>query len=409
MPPTPFERRTMDFLDRQLLPPPYDHASKAIWKQMGGLAKKDATFQRKVKKHLNRLKRLVLLRMQGGAGLIMSKTIRYFFLEYVDRMLKYGSYSLPGSFNVVESFLIYNKEYLIFDLLPEIDHLLNIDDYFEWYDSNDLPKDPKLLLDVMEEGVIYSYNMTNDSSGYRFVRGGSTLIIAGISIIRHENEISCFLVAGEQPPNPPDQEITADGILNGKPSPGHEDIGPDPDLGIKNRYLDEFPGFARIIVVTRFDIRAMSHGVRYVMCDRGNNFITYTDEIRAVEDMMSKEELQEYKQKTLDVLAEYGEIFSALAALIYLPVSFIDESIHVYKTEFATELSSTKEDKDTRKAIKEHGKEECFFTRTIRSLASSIEQKPNDTKNVYPPELKFRSYGGWESISPGEVGMDRSQ
>ena len=244
---------------------------------MARLAGMDLGLQQKAKDLWRRLGLLVLSRLQGGSGLLISKTLRGFFLEYVDRVTKHGPYSLPGSFNVVESFMAYNREYLVFDLLPEVEHLLAADDYFEWYSTNDLPRDPGILLDVMQEGVIYSYNMANNASGYCLSKGNATLVIAGVSFVRHDNELSCFLVAGERPPNPSDREVAKLANASFESCPGREGLNPSSDWGIGDRYLDAFPGFARVIVLTRFDLVAKRHDVRYVMRDLGSQYLTYTD------------------------------------------------------------------------------------------------------------------------------------
>ena len=40
----------------------------------------------------------------------MSKLLRSYFHEYFDRYFKHGPHSFPSSFNVVESFLSFNRE-----------------------------------------------------------------------------------------------------------------------------------------------------------------------------------------------------------------------------------------------------------------------------------------------------------
>jgi T5orf172 domain len=347
-----------------------------------------------------------LSRLHGGSGLLMSRTLRRYFVECNDRLRRHGPYSLPASFNVVESFLSYDSEYCLFDVRAEIEHLLSAAEYFDWYSANNMPKAPAILLDVLQEGVVYSYDMAGDASGFHLSRGESKLVIAGVSLVLHGHELSCMLVAGEDPPNPPDAEIAELSNANSAPFRGHEGVTPDPVLGVGDRYLDTFPGFARVILLTRLDLRAQTHDVRYLMLDYGNNYRVATDDDGALQGL-SADALRACKQNALDNLAEYGELFSTLAALIYLPVAFVAESEHVHEETFVTELSCRKDEEAVRETIEELGEAECVLSRTIRCLATSGGQTCGSQKVLDPPALSFQSDGFWRPLEPGTVGRDK--
>ncbi len=65
-----------------------------------------------------------LARMEGGAGFPVSNLLREYFREYGSRIVTHGPHSFPASFNVIESFLTYSHDFLMFDLREEREHLL---------------------------------------------------------------------------------------------------------------------------------------------------------------------------------------------------------------------------------------------------------------------------------------------
>jgi len=116
-PPSPFERRMSEFVFN--IPP--IGTPKAAHLQR--LMEMDIGFQLHVKELQNRLPHLVRARVKGGSGLQLSKLLRFYFFEYLDRLFKHGPQSFPSSFNVIESFLSFDQKYMFFDLRKEIEHL----------------------------------------------------------------------------------------------------------------------------------------------------------------------------------------------------------------------------------------------------------------------------------------------
>ena len=228
----------------------------------------------------------------------------------------------------------------------EQEHLLNADDYFDWYAHNGLPKDPGLVSLATQEGIIYSYDLAATSPGYRIVAKESTFVLAGASFVRHADELSCLLVAGEQPPDPPDNEV-AKAIASQIVSRGKEEVVPDPTLTIKDRYLESHPDFARVIILTRLDLISKKHDVRYVALDMGASYCITTDDPAIWEGIHEHERPDRYSPD----FTRHDELFSALASMIYLPLAFADMQERVEQGEFASELGSRMSEKPFAEAI----------------------------------------------------------
>ena len=184
--------------------------------------------------------------MQGGSALPIAETLRHFLREYHRRLLRVGPHSLPTSFNVVESFLSFSERFWAFDLREEREHLLRLYEYINWYTAGSFPDRPEVLIAIIPEGVVHAYNMVGPIDDFAIETRASRIRILGIALVRHSHELSAMIVAGEAPPNPADEEI-ASRFGEWQPSSGHEGIRPDPSYGIKDRYVPELPGHARVI------------------------------------------------------------------------------------------------------------------------------------------------------------------
>jgi hypothetical protein len=375
------------------------------------LAEMDIGFRQKFRELNRRLPLFVLLCIGGCSGFRMSTVLRHYFIEYLNRLTTHGPHTLPSSFNVVEAFLSFNNELKVFDIRQEREHLLRLHDYFNWYTAeHKIPNDPKILVDIMEEGLIYSFDLAGDTGEFAISTEGSNLAIAGVSLIRHENELSVILLAGENPPNPPDSEIANPKEFKNKtPFPGHENIAPNPDLSIQDRYLDGMAGFSKILILTRFNLEAKKHDVRYVYQDIGYSYFVFTDDRESCAEL-TKEDQNYFLENSLRGLKRYGQLFSALTSLIYLPIIFISEPDRVVDSKFVTELYINRQKHRIKKATQEFGKDTYHLHRIVKCLSSTDTNDlvQSSQRIIDPPNFSFESVGFWKPLEPNKIGMDKN-
>jgi hypothetical protein len=407
---SPSFRRMMQFSSRISLPPWHPSADPIGLAYFSRLAEMDLAFQKRIRRLNKLIPLLVLLRMKGSSGFRMASILRHFFLEYLNRLTQHGPYSLPSSFNVVESFLQFDEEFFIFDLRQEREHLLRLHDYFDWYTrEQEIPDDPRILIDVIEEDIIYSYDVAGDTGEYTISAEGSRLAIAGLAMIRHENELSAMLLAGENPPNPPDKDISTMSYSNTGRTKGHEDISPAQDLSTKDRYIEGMQGFSKIILLTRFDLITKKYDVRYLNIDIGPSYTVFTDDIEVLKSSFDNEVSKEMIENSLNGLERYKQLFSALTSLLYLPVMFIAEQTRVVDSIFFTELGISSQNYNVRQAAKEFGRKALTINRNIRCLTSANTENLMlaGRRVIDPQEFKFESTGFWKPIGSNEIGEDK--
>lgn len=362
----------------------------------------DIGFQIKYRAWLKRVVPWVIAQSMGGSGLLMSRTLRHFYAEYVNRLNRYGPDSMPSSYSVVHAFTFFSDELFQFGLRPEREHLLHSDDYFRWYAANTLIHVPSILIDAMHEGVTYSYDMANDSGGYRITLKRRVLIVAGVSLIRHGHELSCILVAGENPARPSDKEAQAMDAADGSYF-GREQIAADSassEYDVDDRYLEGSPEFCRVIVLMQFDLKANKYGTRYVNVDLGKSYSVYTDDPDVPRDVKAK-------GVVLKNLEEYQPLVSALATLIYLPITFADESAHVNEQSFRTDFSTKTNDAAIKNAIEILKTDEYWLTRSVKCLATRGDPNEISEQELISPDLESESNGFWRTLGPREIGRDK--
>jgi Meiotically Up-regulated Gene 113 (MUG113) protein len=367
------------------------------------LMEMDVAFQLELKKLQKRLPHIVRARTKGGSGLQLSKLLRSYFIEYLDRLFKHGPHSFPTSFNVVESFMSFNQQYMFFDLREEREHLLSVDDYFLWYETADMPQDPRILEDIIADGTIYSYEMVTGTGSLR-IAGESEQVLAGVSFVRHEYELSCLLLAGEKPPLRSDQDILDSQSMFSEA--GRDGVRPHPSLMVQDRYLDGYSGHAKVIVLTRFNLRTGMHDVRYVNLDIGSGFDVLTDDALVFRDPAVKD-AEDLRQSVLDRLERYDNLFAALASMIYLPAFFATNANKVQELEVATEFHAMRDEREIRETIKELGESQCPTHRRIRCLAVESDVGDEPSRAIEPPKMTFKSDGYWKAIGPREIGEDK--
>jgi hypothetical protein len=98
------------------LPPWHPDADIIGLAYLSRMAEMDLAFQLKIRELNRRLSLFTLVRMDGCSGFRMTTVLRHYFYEYLNRMMKHGPYSLPISVNIVEAFLTFNPELMVFDI-----------------------------------------------------------------------------------------------------------------------------------------------------------------------------------------------------------------------------------------------------------------------------------------------------
>ncbi len=408
LPPTPFERRMRELA--KLFPPPPTHpAHGALSALAKRTAEQDLSARLLLQQLLKRGPSFMLSRLQGGSGFPVANLLREYVRDYDKRMIEHGPHSLPSSFNVVESFLRYSHDYLVFDLREEKEHLLHLHDYLDWYTSGTIPDKPGLLTEVMQEGVIYSYNMANPTGDFRITIVDSELVISGVALVRHMAELSMAVLCGERPPRPSDEDAKR---FHDKEVPflevsiEKEGLDVAPEYSVEDRYLAEIPGWGRVVGLARIDLPSCQCVVRYLNQDLGPSYRVASDDPTMFPAAVTESERKSNLATLAKRLGRYDPLFSSLWSLMYLPVFFIDGHAEVAETTFSTELHARRQSTEVRRAVRHLGRSELAFSRTVHCFRPKPSRTGEDEIALTPPQIEHADDGFWKPLPPGQVGED---
>lgn len=343
----------------------------------------------------------------NGSGLPMSETIRYYAGEYNGRAFSHGLWVMPTSFAFAECFFEYQPQLNYFKLRPERDFIFSFTHFIDWLTSVSEENTLERLSHYMDEGVIYSFNVSEHPKVFEFsMRCGNSLCVAGASLIRSGSEIAVLLLGGES-----GKEDDIEKYRNITSRPGKEQIKPDATLQFERVMLDGVSDRQRILAMTRFDLADKTSYFRYYAEDLGNKFLLYTDDIETLRlpDGAITEQLKGAYEKWKSALDERQTAFELCKTLMALPEFAAVHSEITKLQSFETELKSKQKSLKDRKVI-EHAKPYAkVFSREVREILFPQEFSFSSSVTISTPAYKNSTDGYWKNLLPWEIGTGKNK
>lgn len=259
----------MRMLDTIAAPP--DGTPELAW--LKEQAKSNPKLQQEASRRYKIARASVRAQLNSGAGRFADEALRQFLAEYNHRAWHYGLRRLPMSFNVLEAFFEYEQENIHFRLLPEIDYLFSVEDFLDFATRPDTPQmTPDAALDL-NEGIIYNFSAYDDPTALSMqVDDGLEYVIAGVSMLRRGPELTVLLVVGEKGQLERLQKSTWEDRAK------YSEVTPDESLPNEPIMLKGATDYVKAYAACRFDLKAMTLQVRYLMQDAGRYFVVDSDD-----------------------------------------------------------------------------------------------------------------------------------
>lgn len=342
----------------------------------------------------------------NGSGLPMSEALRYYSHEFNNRVFIHGLHSMPTSFSFAESFFGYEPALNYFKLRAERDYIFSFTHFLDWITSASAENPLEQINNLMEEEVIYSFNVSEDPKAMEFgMECGGSLCVVGISLMRSESEIVVLLLGGESGK----EEESIEKYEKIWPYPGKEQIQPDPTLRRERVMLQGIPDRQRILAMTRFDLSDKTSLFRYYAEDLGNAFATSVDDVETLRlpdgimDERAKTAYENMKKK----LDKRQTAFELCKTFMALPV-FAATNIEISKLQrFDTELKSKVKSLKNRKAV-EHAQEYAkVFFKEVREITNHSETFACSSVTIATPPYGNNADGFWKTLLPWEIGVGK--
>lgn len=345
----------------------------------------------------------VLLQSENGAGLQMDQSLREFLIEYNSRAIEHGMDSMPSNFNVLEAFFDFIEYPAMFSLRPEIDHLFSMPSLIDYATAEAVSEKISELVIGMQDSIIYSYNVCSSLEDQLFsVSGGTDFAVGGISLVKHDRELSVMMLCGERSEFP---KVTSEAkrinkLINaGKNLIFKRPFGPDPDLKPEAVPLLESKSFARRLVLARIDLDTNTFEARYLLLDLGNNYTVLTDDFACG---LSVSTLTDIAQR----LDKYEALFHALKVMLQLPCFFKQNDAMVRKEKRETELDGKWRTTQVVKARSYATSHDAVRARKVFVLDQVGDVA--DLALFVPPHVEINNKGRWKKLRHDQIGTDKN-
>jgi hypothetical protein len=355
----------------------------------------------------------LLAQIENGAGLPMDSRLRYFLQEYNDRNFRHGLRSMPASFNVLEATMVYHPDLSYFRLCEESDHIVSFLDFLDYVTSPaSPPSDVATSVNLLKEGVIYSYNSLSNPGDVTFsVRLGVDYAVGGFAVVRHAQEVTVMLLAGEKTNiAQKTQELRADPTLLGKRPRGKEKIVPANDRVREAVPLLGNPDFWEVLVVARYDLADRSEDARYIMRDAGDSFVIITDDVTVFMDDRTGEfadpKHEAIAKSMASEISEHATLFELCKTFMLLPAYFEEYTEQVRVERHPTKFAAAVKKGQWITKQKRLTSAERVGCRNVLLLDKTPGMSA-DTTLYRAPEFHVQVSGYWRSLPVQEAGEDK--
>lgn len=348
----------------------------------------------------------------SNCDFLTENSLRHFLAEFNNRAWKYGLRSMPVMFNIMEAFFNYRKPEIYFELIEEENYLISFFDFIDYITSREFDDNKNLIDENITSDIIYNFNVGKDLVEIKFKNDADEeFIVAGVSIIRRENEITVLMVTGKKKTE--NLSIDKDSFKFDTQNPNKSKIIDEIKETLKTEeieyeYLDEDKKFIKVLVAARIDLETMTIDARYVAEETNLMFNVVTDEIdgflKENGDFIS-EELKTAYENSREKIEGFNPIFEVIKLSLYLPYFFnskedaiVEEVLDTkFKKQFSSPLTKRK------------------FNNVFGFKASTKSLYSIDTDNVLSPDkiklrddlFKVQTDGYWKNLGLDEIGLDK--
>lgn len=396
---------------RNVLPPFGTKAYFDTIERLKKIEQENPEIKALIKKNYEKASRSLEAQYLSNCDLITEKTLRYYLLEFNNRAWENGLRSMPIMFNIMEAFFNYRKPEIYFELIEEENYLISFFDFIGFVTSVEFEDNKTLIDENITSNIIYNFNVGKDLEKIKFKNDiNEDFIIAGVSIIRRENEITVLMVAGKKQ----NDSISVDKnsfVFDQTPNK-LEIINEFKETlktkEIKYEYLDNDKKYVKVIVVSRIDLDTMTIDARYVAEEYNHMYEVTTDEIDSFlneKGMFLKSEFKEIYENSRNKIEGFNAIFEVIKQSLYLPYYFNSKEKEIVEEIIETQFKKRINSPFTKRK----------FNNIFGSITSTKSLYSLDKYNILSPDkiklrddlFKVQTKGYWKKLELEEIGLDK--
>jgi hypothetical protein len=364
------------------------------------------------KKSWEKVNRSLEAQYLSNCDLVTEHSLRNYLTEFNNRAWQHGLRSMPTMFNIMEAFFIYRKPEIYFELIEEENYLISYFDFIDFVTSSNFKENQKIILENLTPDIVYNFNVGKDLGEITFKSDDKDeFIVAGVSIIRRENEATILMTTGRKKTE--DLSIDKSSFKFDSPNPDKAEIIKEAKESLSKdeleyEYLDEEKQYVKVLVACRVDLDSMTIDARYVAEETTLMFKITTDEIDGFLNEKGgfiSEDIKKAHQNSLEKIEVYNPIFEAIKMSLFLPYYFNLNEDSIIEEDHDTEFKKVNSN-----PIKKRKFRDTFgFKCSIKPLyILDIQDAMSADKIRLRDDLfKVQSKGYWKKLELDEVGLDK--
>ena len=313
----------------------------------------------------------------------------------------------------MEAFFIYRKPEIYFELIEEENYLISYFDFIDFVTSSNFKENQKIILENLTPDIVYNFNVGKDLREITFKSDDKDeFIVAGVSIIRRENEATILMTTGRKKTE--ELSIDKSSFKFDSPNPDKAKIIKEAKESLSKdeleyEYLDKEKQYVKVLVACRIDLDSMTIDARYVAEESTLMFNITTDEIDGFLNEKGEfisEDIKKAYKNSLEKIEVYNPIFEAIKMSLFLPYYFNLNEDSIIEENHDTEFKKVNSNPIKKRKFRDTFGFKCIikplYILDIQDVMSADKIRLRDDL------FKVQSKGYWKKLELDEVGLDKN-
>jgi hypothetical protein len=348
------------------------------------------------------------------SGHLTEIILRHYLNEFNYRAWNHGLRSMSVMFNIMEAFFIFQKSHIYFELIEEENYLISLFDFMDFTTSHDFENKKKIIEDSFTNNLIFNFNIGKDLHEIKFyTNDGVEFIIAGISMIRRDDEVTILLIAGRNILNEPEIVYDHTDIDFSKANPDKRSFLKEfqertKGQKIEYEFIDDQKQFAKTVIAVRIDLASDTIDARYIAQEFNFHFDIVTDELAGFLNEKGEfdDRYDELYKNSISKIETHSAIFEVAKFSLYLPY-YLNQN----EERIEEELQETNYGQKYKSPIKQREFRDTFghkgFKKSLFIVNFDSTNLPNTIKSR-DDLFNIQTSGYWKKLAQNEIGLDKN-
>jgi hypothetical protein len=281
---------------------------------------------------------------------------------------------------------------------------MGFSDFLDFATSSDAG-DPLAAAMLLQPGVIYSYNNMEAVGDLTFsFDGGKQFSFAGVSMVRHGQEVSFLLLGGVESDLTAETESIRNSVRKTTPVGERWRI---PTRPLEEHRAEPLLGSDRYWkhdLLLRLDLSTRTEQARYVLQDWGGSFFVQTDDAAVLSECKNSDAIL---AAGLEAVERCAVLFEVAKTCLLLPEYYRFKIKIAREERRPTGLTTNKRKLSSSLKLEKTPVDQRVFYRRVSAIEVQSPASAPIHRSYTPPTFKVEVDGFWRRLGPEQVGHDK--